>query len=213
MKKFFREFKQFISRGNVIDMAVGVIIGGAFSAIVTALANKIIMPLINYLLALGGNGLDSAYTFLKVAYDETGAIDLTKSIFIDWGAFITAIIDFLLIALILFIIIKAAMSAQGFVTKTTESRPTKEEKKALKEKGVDMKNYSEVLAATKALREERRLAAEAEAKAKEEATVTTEKLLVEIRDLLANNSTSKKPAKAEASEEVKPAAKKKSAKK
>ena len=50
MRKFFRDFKAFISRGNVIDMAVGVIIGGAFSAIVTALTNKILMPLINYLL-------------------------------------------------------------------------------------------------------------------------------------------------------------------
>ena len=108
MNKFYKEFKAFISRGNVIDLAVAVIIGGAFSAIVTALTNKIIMPLINWVLALigGQDGLSSAYTFLSKAYDTEGNIDLANSIYIDWGAFITAIIDFLLIALVLFTIIK-----------------------------------------------------------------------------------------------------------
>ena len=67
MKKFFNEFKAFISRGNVMDMAVGVIIGGAFSAIVTALTNHILMPIVNWFLLIitGGNGLDSIYTYLK----------------------------------------------------------------------------------------------------------------------------------------------------
>ena len=67
MKKFFQDFKKFIAKGNIIDMAVGVIVGNAFSAIVKSLTDKIIMPLINYLLALGGSGLDSAFTFLKKA--------------------------------------------------------------------------------------------------------------------------------------------------
>ena len=111
MRKFFKEFKAFISRGNIVDLAVAVIIGGAFSAIVTAFTNKIIMPCINWILSLGGDGLTSAYTFLKPVY-ETGAdgvpltdaagkliYDLDKSIYIDWGAFITAIINFLIIAL------------------------------------------------------------------------------------------------------------------
>ena len=59
MKKFFKEFKDFISRGNVLDMAVGVIVGGAFTAIITALTNQILQPLINWLIALisGGSGL------------------------------------------------------------------------------------------------------------------------------------------------------------
>ena len=58
MKKFFKEFKEFISRGNVLDMAVGVIVGGAFTAIITALTNQILQPLINALIALisGGEG-------------------------------------------------------------------------------------------------------------------------------------------------------------
>lgn len=120
MKKFFKEFGEFIKRGNVLDMAVGVIIGGAFSAIVTALTNHILMPVINWFLLLitGGNGLDSIYTYLRWVgqTDEAGnpvlteagaqAVDLAKSIYIDWGAFITAIINFILIALVLFLIIR-----------------------------------------------------------------------------------------------------------
>ena len=99
MKKFFQEFKKFISRGNIIDMAIGVIIGSAFSAIVTALTNKILMPLINAMLAMGGNGLESAYTFLVKGYTD-GVLDLEKSIYIDWGAFINAIINFFIIIFI-----------------------------------------------------------------------------------------------------------------
>ena len=100
LKLFFEEFKKFIARGNIIDLSVGVIIGSAFSAIVTSLTNKIIMPFINWLLSLGGtNGLESAYTFLKKVYAEDGVtVDLSKSIYIDWGAFITAILNFFLIA-------------------------------------------------------------------------------------------------------------------
>ena len=120
MRKFFKDFKAFISRGNIIDLAVGVIIGGAFSAIVTALTNKIIMPIINWALSAGGNGLESAYTFLKKVYTD-GELDLTKSIYIDWGAFITAIIDFILIALVLFCIIRAIMKAQN-VAKNTANK-------------------------------------------------------------------------------------------
>lgn len=193
MKKFFKEFKAFISRGNIIDMAVGVIIGGAFSAIVTALTNKIIMPLINALLAMGGGGLESARTIIgEAAYLEGGAVDWTNTIYIDWGAFITAVIDFFLIALVLFIILKAVMGAQGFVTKTVKDNPTKEEKKQLKEQGVDMKDRKAVLLATADLRAAKKAEEEAKAKAEEEAKVTTEKLLMEIRDMM------------KAKEEVKP---------
>ncbi|MDE7084947.1 MAG: large conductance mechanosensitive channel protein MscL, partial [Clostridia bacterium] len=113
---FFKDFKNFIARGNIVDMAVGVIIGGAFSAIVTALTNKIIKPFIDWIvmLATGGKSL-GLYTFLKrvtVTDAETKvvSVDFANSIYIDWGAFIMAIIDFLLIALVLFIIIKAMMS-------------------------------------------------------------------------------------------------------
>ena len=118
MKKFFAEFKAFISRGNVVDMAVGVIIGGAFSAIVTALTNHILMPIINWVLAaiVGKDGLAGAVTVLSPAYVD-GALDLANSIYIDWGAFISAIINFLLIALVLFLIIKAINSVHNGVKK------------------------------------------------------------------------------------------------
>lgn len=159
VKKFFSDFKKFISRGNVIDMAVGVIIGGAFSAIVTSLTNKIIMPLINLLLSLaGGDGLESARTILgQPVYNTPGVIESginwASTIYIDWGAFITAIIDFLLIALVLFIILKVMMSAQGFWKKSVSEYPTKEERKVLKEEGVNMKDRKALIAATAELRE------------------------------------------------------------
>ena len=157
IKQFFTDFKKFISRGNIVDMAVGVLIASAFTAIVTALSNKIIMPCINYLLSLGGTGLDSAYTFLKKVYMEDNVtIDLANSIYIDWGAFITAILNFLLIAIVLFIVLRIMMNAQGFWEKTVKERPTKEERKILKSQGVNIKNYSELIKATKELREKRK---------------------------------------------------------
>ncbi len=198
MKKFFKEFKAFISRGNIIDMAVGVIIGGAFSAIVTALTNKIIMPLINALLAIGGGGLESARTIIGEAAYVDGVIDWANTIYIDWGAFITAVIDFFLIALVLFIILKAVMSAQGFVTKNVKDNPTKEEKAVLKEQGIDMKDRKAVILATSELRAKRKAEEEAKKQAEEEAKVTTEKLLVEIRDLMKANIESAKPVEKKA---------------
>ena len=156
IRAFFGEFKKFISKGNVIDLAVGVIIGSSFSAIVTALTNKIIMPFINYLLSLGGNGLESAYTFLKVVYASDGTVDLTKSIYIDWGAFITAILNFFIIAFVLFTIVKIFMRARGYVTKAIKDTPTRSERKELKAMGVNMKNYSEVVKATKNLRDSKK---------------------------------------------------------
>ena len=105
MKNFFAEFKKFITRGNVLDMSVGVIVGGAFTAIVNGMSNFILKPIINWILALilGKGSLSEIYTFLgKPVYtvDEAGkeVIDLANSIYIDWGAFINAIINFLLIA-------------------------------------------------------------------------------------------------------------------
>ena len=109
---FFADFKKFITRGNVLDMAVGVIVGGAFTAIINALSNNILKPIINWLLALvlGKDSLSEVFTFLKKVEttDEAGAVvvDLANSIYIDWGAFINAIINFFLIALTLFTIVR-----------------------------------------------------------------------------------------------------------
>ena len=202
MKKFFKDFKAFISRGNIVDMAVGIIIGSAFTAIVTSLTNKILMPLINWLLAVivGGNGLEAVYTFLRKAYtvDANGntIVDLTNSIYIDWGAFITAIINFFLIAFVLFLILRAIMNASKFMKKTQSAYPTKAERKELKANGVNMKNYKEVLAKTAELRAEKaKIEAEAKAKADAENRLnnpTQEDLLKEIRDLLKAQAEGKK---------------------
>lgn len=123
-KSFVDEFKTFILRGNIVDMAVGVIVGGAFTAVVNGLSNFVLKPIINWILALiiGSNSLDGVYTYLKTAYtakldaagnpivDASGnavqEIDLANSIYIDWGSFINAIINFLLVAFTLFVIIK-----------------------------------------------------------------------------------------------------------
>ena len=195
MKKFFADFKKFISRGNILDMAVGVIIGSAFSAIVKSFTDKVIMPLVNLLLSLGGeNGLESAYTFLKRGYTD-GSLDLTKSIYIDWGAFITAIINFLIIAMTLFVIIKVAMKSSEMFknaqAKALEGKATAEEKKALEEKGVDKKDKKAYKAALLAYRKEL-----AEKQAEEEANKPVQEteadLLKEIRDLLKAQKEAKK---------------------
>ena len=135
-KGFFGEFKEFITRGNVLDMAVGVIIGGAFTAIVTALTSGILQPLINYLIGLiaGDGSLEKARTILgnpvymsvEVSPDVfEQQVDWSKTNYIDWGAFIGAIINFLLVALILFIIIK-------LINKAHEAGVAAKEKAALK---------------------------------------------------------------------------------
>jgi len=196
MKKFFKEFKDFISRGNVVDMAVGVIIGGAFSAIVSALTGNILMPVINWvLLAItGGNGLADIVTFLpngRVVVD--GVVDMSKSIYIDWGAFITAIINFILIALVLFLIIKAINTVkeknEQLKAGLAKGKPTKEEKKEMKAAGVNVKDKAAVkkYLDDKATKEaEEKAKAEAEAKAAEEEAKkhTTEYLLEQIKELL-----------------------------
>lgn len=209
VKKFFSDFKAFISRGNVIDMAVGVIIGGAFSAIVTALTNKIIMPLINLLLSLaGGDGLESARTILgKPVYNtpdvvESG-INWASTIYIDWGAFITAVIDFFLIAFVLFLILKAIMGAQGYWKKSIKEWPNKEERKALKEQGVNMKDRKVVIAATAELREKNK-------PAPEPPKPTQEELLANIlEELKKQNATKEVVAVIDEEVETKPKTRKK----
>ena len=192
IKKFFADFKAFISRGNVLDLAIGVIIGGAFSAIVTAFTNKILMPLINLALA-GTGGLESAFTFLKKVeiWDETAqayVVDLANSIYIDWGAFITAVIDFLLIALVLFVILKIVMNAKNFADKQAKAKPTKEEKLALKEQGVNLKDREATRVALAELREKNK-------PAPEPPKPTTEELLTEILAELKSQKKSKKVEK------------------
>lgn len=108
MKKFFSEFKEFISRGNVMNLAVGVIIGGAFSAIVTSLTDNIINPIIAL---FGGTNINGLAIQLKEGNEAT---------IIDFGAFISAIINFIIMALIIFLLVKAVNKAMSIGKKEEE---------------------------------------------------------------------------------------------
>lgn len=191
MKKFFSEFKKFISRGNVLDLAVGVIIGGAFTAIVTALTDGILKPLINFIISLisGGNDASAFYSFLKTVYvvaedgTPTTTIDMASSIYIDWGALISAIINFFLIAFVLFIIIKAINKAKELTDLDAATQ------KIIEKKVADGKKLTKKEAKYyEKMQEAKRAEEEAAAKAAEEAAklTTTEKLLIDIKTLLEN---------------------------
>ena len=105
-KGFMGEFKAFIARGNVLDMTVGVIIGGAFGKISTSLVNDVIMPLISVL--TGGVDFSNWKIVLKAAVaGADGAIDASTEIAIRYGAFLATILDFLIIAFAVFLMLKA----------------------------------------------------------------------------------------------------------
>ena len=202
-EKVFGEFKKFITRGNVLDMAVGVIVGGAFTAIVNGVSNYILKPIINWLLALvlGGEGLSGAITFLSKGYttDANGKkiVDLANSIYIDWGAFISAIINFFLIALVLFTIVKIMNEIkennEELKQKLNKYKLSKEDKVALKARGIKRTNrkaVEEYFAEKKALAEKQaeqeKLEAQEKARQERLANPTTEDLLKKIVELLEN---------------------------
>ena len=186
MKKFIEEFKKFALRGNVIDLAVGVIIGGAFTGIVNGLSNNILKPLINWILAmfLDSEGLAGAITPLSMAYNADGTYDLANSIYIDWGAFISTIINFLIIAFALFTIVRIMNHInEGIADVKKEAKEmTTKEVIELRKQGKKRKEIKKIMADRKA-----KIAAEAEAKKKREeeekkknAPPTTEELLTAI---------------------------------
>ena len=189
MKKFFGEFKKFITRGNVLDMAVGVIVGGAFTGIVNGLSNYILKPLINALLAviLGSEGLEGAITMLSWG----GSLE--ESIYIDWGAFISSIINFLLIAITLFTIVRIINRVRENNGKMLDGLKkvtlNKSERKELKAAGVCIKDRDAVKAYFAKKEEDAKLKAEEEAKkaeleAEEAKLHSTEGLLEQIKALL-----------------------------
>ena len=154
MKKLFEEFKAFIAKGNVLDMAIGVIIAGAFGKITTSVVNDILMPIIGAI--FGGSSLqDTLNITLKPAVlDEAGEVVKEANV-LGLGNLITYIIDFIIVAFICFLIVKAFNKA--------------------KEKAEAKKKAEEEAAAAKAAEEE----------AAKPKAPTTEELLAEIRDLLA----------------------------
>ena len=175
MRKFFEEFKKFISRGNVVDMAVGVAVAGAFTKIVNAFTAGFVTPLISLLsnnaeLAEGKIILrhavyvDAAGNVVNAATE--GAVISVPEVALMWGNLVQAVIDFLLIALMFFTVMKTfnALSARA-----------KEMREDLKEELTPARVKAEAEAKAKA---------DAEAKA-DAAQAETAKLLAEIRDLLA----------------------------
>lgn len=128
MGKLMAEFKEFVMRGNVMDLAVGVIIGGAFGSIVTSLCDDVIMPGISWIIA--------TVTGMDLKDPETGALDFTKVTGtlnvgpIDFGKFAAAIINFLIMAIIIFAMVKAVnklMSIPKALKKEEEEEPTTKE--------------------------------------------------------------------------------------
>ena len=206
MNNYIGEFKKFINRGNVVDMSVGVIVGSAFTAIVTAMSNNILKPIVNFILAtlFDAESLHDIYTYLKPVYadvlDEAGnvigqEIDLSQSIYIDWGAFINAVINFFLIALVLFTIVKVINKVRAeqkeFSEKFAEKTLDHKERKELRAHGIKPRDKAAV---TAYFAEKKRLAEEAAAKAKAEAeekariereqNPTTEDLLKKILQVI-----------------------------
>lgn len=118
MKKIIGEFKEFISRGNVVDLAVGVMIGAAFKAIVDSVVNDLISPIIGII-------FKSDFTQLKLVLKEAvladdGVTVAAEEVAIRYGAFIMALVNFLIIALILFIMVKMINSARSIGKKKVE---------------------------------------------------------------------------------------------
>ncbi len=159
MKKFFKEFKEFITRGNVMDMAVGIIIGAAFTAIITAIVDNILTPLINWI--PGADGTGALQVVLRAAVVDDAGTVVTEALIIDFGAVISAIVTFLITAFVLFIIIKTINSVHKKSEKIKEQLKKKQEE------------------------EKAAVETPAETPAEEAAPVeTTDDVLKEIRDLL-----------------------------
>ena len=199
MKKIIGEFKKFIMRGNIVDMAVGVIVGSSFTAIVNGLSNYVLKPLINALLyvIMGKDALENIYTVLVPQYvldaegNLTSALDLKNSIYIDWGAFISAIINFFIVAFVLFSIVKVINrvreGGKRLEAEALSGRPSKADRIEMKKRGIKFSDADAVAAyfEEKANKEaEAKAAAEEKARLEKEANPSTEELLKQIRDLL-----------------------------
>lgn len=194
MKKFFSDFKKFITRGNVFDLAVGMIIATAFNKIVSSLVNDIIMPLVTY--ATGAASVKDLSIPLRYEW-----VDGVKNVTLSWnyGSFLQYVIDFFIIAISVFIMVKVVTNSRkrleelGEMFEKQTKKEFRAERKEIKKLAKEQKRkFKEVWAEHEA--EKKRLAEEkakleAEEKAKKEAeerlkNPTQEELLKDIRDLL-----------------------------
>ena len=124
MKKMLEEFKAFIMRGNVLDMAVGVIVAGAFGKITTSLVNDLFMPFISWI--FGARDMTALNLVVRPEMvNEAGEVVQT-AITLGFGTFVATIIDFLLIALVVFMVVKAMNAAKNKMAKKEEEAPAEE---------------------------------------------------------------------------------------
>ena len=140
MKKFFAEFKEFIAKGNVLDMAVGVIVGGAFGKITSTLVANVITPLLAFL--FNSPNPDALNITLRAADEAAG----TEAIVLGLGTFVGAIIDFIVIAFVLFLIIKSfnKMRAIAEAKKKAEEAEPEPEPEAEPEPSAEEKLLTEI---------------------------------------------------------------------
>lgn len=129
MKKFFEEFKTFISKGNVIDMSVAVIIGGAFGKIVTALVNDIIMPLVGLLVG-GSNIAELKWVITPAVYEAGTDVIVTPECAVMYGNFLQTILDFLIISLCIFVALKVLLAFQTKARQLLDKKEKEEEEVA-----------------------------------------------------------------------------------
>ena len=126
MKKFISEFKEFIMRGNVMDMAVGVIVATAFGKIITSLVNDLFMPFISWL--FGTRDMSALNLLVRPEVVQDGVV-VQEAITIGFGNFVAVVIDFLLMSLVVFIILKLFNKARSLTEKKVEE-PVEEEEPA-----------------------------------------------------------------------------------
>ncbi|MBE6783343.1 MAG: large conductance mechanosensitive channel protein MscL [Ruminococcaceae bacterium] len=165
MKNFFKEFKEFITKGNIIDMAVGVVIGGSFGKIVTGLVENIINPFVG--LFMNSGDLANWKTVMEEAVldPKTGEV-VTPEVAFMWGAWIQTIIDFIITAFCIFLVLRVIMKVKN---KLDAAKIAEEEKKAAEEKAKADAELEAVKARQAQL---------------EESTLNQEKLLKDIKDIL-----------------------------
>lgn len=118
---FFKEFKEFAMKGNVMDMAIGVVIGGAFGKIVTSLVNDIIMPLIGALIG-NVNFTTLSMTLRAPKLNDAGEV-ISEAVTLNYGNFIQVTVDFLIIAFCIFLVLKGINKASNMVKKAEEEAP------------------------------------------------------------------------------------------
>ena len=118
MKKLFKEFTEFINKGNALALAIGVIIGGAFTAIVTSINEEIITPLLGW--AFGGFNLSEAGLITQLSPEKVIDGETIPAIVINWGSFIQAVINFILTAIVLFVIFKIVSSFREAALRAAE---------------------------------------------------------------------------------------------